>query len=152
MDAKLINPFVDAFTTVLPQIGFQSINRSTVAVKEKSVSSLGVTVLVGVTKQVRGNIAYNMDGDTARFIASTMMCGMPITELDDMAQSAISELANMITANAATNLAAMEIDVDISTPSLTVGDGFAIKISNAQYLSIQMSLEDKPLEINIALE
>ena len=75
MDVKLINPFVDAVTTVMPQMGFQDIAKGKVSVREKSAMSLGVTVLVGVTQAVRGNVAYNMTDDTAKFIASTMMCG-----------------------------------------------------------------------------
>jgi chemotaxis protein CheX len=39
---------------------------------------------------------------TAKKIASIMMTGRPVETLDDMAQSAISELANMISANAMT--------------------------------------------------
>lgn len=151
MDVKLINPFVDAFSNVLPQIGIPSVARKQVLVRDRSAQSLGVTVLVGLTKGMRGNVAYNMADDTARYIASAMMCGMPVEHLDDMAQSAISELANMVTASAATNLAAMGLEVDISTPSLTVGNGFSVKISNEKYLSIEMSLADRPLEINIAI-
>lgn len=150
MDVKLMNPFIDAFTTVMSQIGFQGIKRGKIALKDKLAKSLGITVLVGITKDIRGNIAYNMNDETARFIASTMMCGMPVNELDDMAQSAISEMANMITANAATNLQAMGLVVDISTPSLSVGDGFTVKISNKEYLSVEMLIGDHIVEINMA--
>ncbi|WP_177504817.1 chemotaxis protein CheX [Anaerosinus sp.] len=152
MDVKLINPFVDAVTTVMPQMGFQDIAKGKVSVREKSAMSLGVTVLVGVTQAVRGNVAYNMTDDTAKFIASTMMCGMPVENFDDMAQSAISEMANMLTATAATNLTTMGYAVDISTPTLTLGDGFNVKISNSQYLVIELLISSKPFEINIALE
>ena len=151
MDAKLINPFVDAVSVILPQMGLQDISRSKVSVKEKNVKSLGITVLVGITKQVRGNVAYNMPEDTAKFIASTMMCGMPVESFDDMAQSALGELANMITATAATKLAELGFEVDISTPSISIGDGFSVKISAEQFLCIEMAVADKPLELNISL-
>lgn len=152
MDVKLINPFIDAFMTIMPQVGFQNIARGKVSLKEKAADSLGVTVLVGLTKEIRGNVAYNLSDETARFIASTMMCGMPVAVFDEMAQSAISELSNMLTANAATNLTALGIEVDISTPSLTIGDGFTIKISDTQYLVIEMTADGHTVEINIALK
>ncbi|WP_110953659.1 chemotaxis protein CheX [Anaerosinus massiliensis] len=152
MDAKLVNPFIDAMTTVMPQMGFQNIVRGKVAVKDKAADSLGVTVLVGITKEIRGNVAYNMSDETARFIASTMMCGMPVASFDEMAQSAISELSNMLTANAATNLTTLGIEADISTPSLTIGDGFTVKISDGQYLVIEMVVDGHAVEINIALK
>ena len=152
MDSKLINPFIDAFTEVMPQLGFTDIKRKKVAVKEKTVKSMGVTVLVGITKQARGNVAYNMSENTAKYIASAMMCGMPVEAFDEMAQSAIAEMSNMITANAATQLSGMDIAVDISTPSVSMGDGFFIKISTEQYLSIEMDLAGNIIELNIVLQ
>ena len=134
MDAKLVNPFMDAFMNIMPQIGFQNLKRNKISVRDKATLSLGVTVLVGFTKEIRGSVAYNMTDDTAKFIASTMMMGMPVADFDEMAQSAISELSNMLTANAATNLTAMGLEVDISTPSLSIGDNFMVKISSEQYL------------------
>ena len=45
-----------------------------------------------------------MDKPVALQIASAMMMGMTITELDEMSKSAIAESANMILGNAATLL------------------------------------------------
>ncbi len=151
MDAKLVNPFIDAFTTVMPQMGFQEPKRTKMSVKDKVAESLGVSVIVGFTKQIRGNVIYNMSEDTAKYIASTMMMGMPVESFDEMAQSAISEMSNMLTANAATNLTAMGLEVDISTPSLSVGEKFQIKISGEQYLTVEMDLGGHPVELDIAV-
>ena len=151
MDAKLVNPFIDAFTTVMPQMGFQEPKRTKMSVKDKVAESLGVSVIVGFTKQIRGNVIYNMSEDTAKYIASTMMMGMPVESFDEMAQSAISEMSNMLTANAATNLTAMGLEVDISTPSLSVGEKFQIKISGEQYLTVEMDLGGHPVDLDIAV-
>ena len=152
MEAKLVNPFIDAFMTVLPQIGFQEPARAAMTVKDKMTQSLGVTIIVGFTKQIRGNVVYNMSEDTAKYIASTMMMGMPVENFDEMAQSAVSEMSNMLTANAATNLAAMGLEVDISTPSLSVGADFQVKISNEKYLTVTMDVSGHPVEIDIAVQ
>ena len=152
MDAKLVNPFIDAFTTVMPQMGFQEPKRTKMSVKDKVAESLGVSVIVGFTKQIRGNVIYNMSEDTAKYIASTMMMGMPVTAMDEMAQSAVSEMANMLTANAATNLTALGYEADISTPSLSVGDSFVVKISNEPYLAIEMDLGGHIVELNISVQ
>lgn len=152
MDAKLVNPFVDAFTAVMPQIGFAEPKRTKMGVKVKNAVSLGVSVIVGFTKQIRGNVVYNMSEDTAKFIASTMMMGMPIDNFDDMAQSAISEMSNMLTATAATNLAGIGLEVDISTPSLSIGQNFQVKISDTNYLTVEMDLAGHLVELDIAVE
>lgn len=152
MDAKLVNPFIDALSSVLPMMGFDVPKRAGMGVQEQTCTSLGVSIIVGFTKGLRGNVVYNMTDETARFIASKMMMGMPVDELNDMAQSAISEMSNMLTANAATNLAAMGLEVDISTPSLTVGKDFKIKISSSQYLVVKMDIGGQILELNIAVQ
>ncbi|WP_276838366.1 chemotaxis protein CheX [Anaerovibrio lipolyticus] len=152
MDVKLVNPFIDAFTTVLPQMGFPTPQRTGMTVNNQSAVSQGVAVIVGFTKEIRGNVVYNMSEDTAKFIASTMMMGMPVESFDEMAQSAISEMSNMLTANAATNLTALGLEVDISTPSLTVGSDFQIKISNEQYLCVVMDISGHQVEIDIAVQ
>ena len=129
MDVKLVNPFIDAFTTVLPQMGFPTPQRTGMTVNNQNAVSQGVAVIVGFTKEIRGNVVYNMSEDTAKFIASTMMMG-----------------------NAATNLTALGLEVDISTPSLTVGSDFQIKISNEQYLCVVMDISGHQVEIDIAVQ
>ncbi len=47
--------------------------------------------------------------------------GMPVTELDDMAMSAISELGNMIMGNAATIFSTKGIVIDITPPTVCRG-------------------------------
>lgn len=151
MDAKLVNPFIDAIVAVMPMLGFPMPKRAKMGVKSMTATSLGVTVLVGFTKQIHGNVAYNMTEDTAKYIASTMMMGMPVETFDDMAQSAISEMSNMLTANAATSLAGMGYDVDISTPSLTTGANFQIRISGDSFLFVEMDIDGHIIELNIAV-
>ena len=150
MDAKLVNPFIDAFTSVLPMMGFPTPSRKGMGLKSIVVDSLGVTIMVGFTRQL-SNVVYNMSEETAKHIASTMMMGMPVAALDEMAQSAICEMSNMLTATAATNLTALGYDVDISTPSLTVGSDFKVKISTEKYLTVTMDLAGHDVEINIAV-
>ena len=152
VDAKLVNPFIDAFMAVMPQIGFPTPTRKKVFLQDKHIVSKGVVVMVGFTKQMRGNVVYNMTEDVAKFIASTMMMGMPVAEFDAMAQSAICELSNMLSANSATNLTQMELEVDISTPNFTIGTGLSVKISETQYLTIEMDLGGHSVDIAIAVD
>ena len=152
MDAKLVNPFIDAVTSVMPMMGFPTPARSRMGVNNQICKSLGVSIIVGFTKGIKGNVVYNMTLETAKHIASTMMMGMPVAEFDEMAQSALSEMSNMLTANAATNLAAMGYEVDISTPSLSVGTDFQITISNENYLVVGMDLGGHELELSIAVQ
>ena len=76
-----------------------------------------VTVVIRVKGLVEGNVLYGFDIETAKAIAGTMM-GEDIDELDEIALSALGELANMISGNAATELAAAGFFCQISPPLL----------------------------------
>jgi len=152
MDARFINPIIDAFRTILPQLGFSDIQRGNIRMGTNSVESLGVTVIIGMTKDIRGNVAYNLSETTAMAIASTMMGGMPVIQFDDLPQSAISELVNMVTANAAIQFEQMGIQVDISPPSLVVGTDFRARLLQEKFLVIEMLADGQLLQLNLALE
>ena len=147
----MINPFIDAIMTIMPQLGFENIVKGRLSVGDQFVESKGITILVGLTDQLRGNIAYNMTEQTAMQIASKMMMGMPVASLDELAQSAISELTNMVTGNAATSFEREGLRVDISPPSMVVGEKFRVKVSSTKFIIVEMIVDSLIIEINIGL-
>lgn len=152
MDVKYINPFIQAFTNVIPQLGFNTVKKNKLSVKNQELLSSGVIIIVGLVGDIKGNVAYCVSMDNAKKIASSMMMGMPISEFDEMAQSALSELANMLTANAATVFAELEVSIDISTPTLLHGENISIKMNSNKVLCVEFLVDDIPIEINIAFE
>ncbi|MCH7552757.1 MAG: chemotaxis protein CheX, partial [Chloroflexi bacterium] len=76
-----------------------------------------IIAVVGVTGKLSGDVLYGFTQETAMAIASKMM-GEPLEALDEMALSAICELANMITGNAATLLAEAGMACEINAPVL----------------------------------
>lgn len=152
MDARLINPVIDSFREILPQLGFVDIQRGKLSMGSNSVESLGVTVIIGMTKDLRGSVAYNMSEDTAKAIASTMMGGMPVDQFDELPQSAISELVNMVTANSAIRFEQLGLEVDISPPSLVVGNDFRARLLSEKFLVIEMLADNKLIQLNLGLE
>lgn len=152
MDVKHVNPFIESFTTVMPQLGFRNIDRGNLSVKGQEINYSGVIIILGIVGDIKGNVVYYIDLEDAKKIASTMMMGMPVDELDEMSQSALSELTNMLTANAATSFSDMGIKIDISTPTLLHGENVSVKMSSSQALCIELFAEEIPIEINIAFE
>ena len=99
-----------------------------------------------------GSVVYNMKEDTAKFIASTMMMGMPVSALDELAASAIKELSNMLTANATTNLTQLGYLADISTPDMVIAEGEIMTIGTSQCLGVEMDVGGHPVNILIAIK
>ncbi|WP_411681704.1 chemotaxis protein CheX [Clostridium thailandense] len=152
MDVKYINPVIGAVLNVLPQLGLSNIQKKGISVKGRSIRSRGVVIILGIIGDIKGNILYNIDIESAKKIASIMMMGMPVNELDDLAQSALSEMTNMVTANASINFSDININTNISTPTLMYGQDFEAKVSSEQVLCVEIVANEIPIEINIALE
>ena len=152
MDIKYINPVIDAVLNVLPQLGLSNIQKKGISIKSRAIKSKGVVIIIGIIGDIKGNILYNIDVESAKKIASAMMMGMPVSELDEMSQSALSELTNMVTANASINFSNINIKTNISTPTLMYGEDFEAKVSSDQVLCIEIAANEIPIEIDIALE
>ncbi|OHW63229.1 CheY-P phosphatase CheX [Andreesenia angusta] len=150
MDVKYINPFIKAFDNVMPQLGFE-VKKGGVALKDTIVGS-GITITLGLIGDIKGNIIYIIGEEDGKKIASKMMMGMQVDELNEMAQSAISELTNMLTANASTNYSEDGIIVDISTPVLMTGESINIKVNSKSILDLDMIVDEMTIKLNVALE
>ncbi|WP_294156538.1 chemotaxis protein CheX [uncultured Clostridium sp.] len=150
MDVKHINPVIESVNNIMPQLGFVGVSKKGVSVKGKNIESPGVVIIIGLIGDVKGNIIYGMSIDDAKKIASQMMMGMPVDDLNEMAQSAISELVNMLTANVATNYSRDNINVDISTPTLIKGE-FTANASTDKVICIEMDVSGINIQVNISL-
>jgi chemotaxis protein CheX len=144
-------PFINSFISILPQLGFENIHKGVTEEAGKIIDNQGVIVILGIVGDLRGNVLYGMSESCAKKIASTMMMGMEVTDFDAMAQSAVSELTNMITATASTELTGLGIKTDISTPTLMYGD-FNASASYDNVLRVEMLIGDDPFNIYISLE
>ena len=119
MDASYVNSFVQGAQRVFATVCQETPVLGKIFVKRIPYSSSEVTVSVNIIGAFRGEVVYNMNEDTGCFIVSRMMMGMTVESLkDDIAKSAVSELANIISGNVATIFAAKNIVVDITPPQL----------------------------------
>jgi chemotaxis protein CheX len=150
MNKKLTVPFSNSFLSVMPQLGMTDVKLIGEEECDRKINAPGVVVIIGLTGDVHGNVIFALSEDGAKMIASTMMA-MPVEEFDDMAQSAVSELSNMLAATACTDLSAMGITADISTPTLMYGV-FNANASFDHVSRIEMSAGGMPFYIYVALE
>jgi chemotaxis protein CheX len=143
-------PFVESFFEVLPDFGFKELRRGKLALKDKLVAAANVNVLVGLSQDLRGNVAYSMTEGTARGVASFMI-GAALGEFDDMAKSAVAELANMLTSKAAVSFERNGLLVNISPPTLITGENLTL-LSHVRILSVEIITDAGLIEANISLE
>ncbi len=153
MNIEYINPFIEASQTVLKQITQLDARLGKVYLKNSPYKSEDILIMVGLTGKMRGQAVFSIDRAFALKIASIMMMGMPVTEFDEMSKSALSELANMIMGNAATILYNRGINIDITPPSLLVGENMQITTSKMKTVCIPLEFNDtEKIDLDISTE
>jgi chemotaxis protein CheX len=152
MDVTVIDPVLEAFATILPQIGFQKVEKKGLALEDSTLHYQGVLANIGVLGRLQGAILIGMDIDSAKQFASKMMMGMEVAELDSMAQSAISEMANMVCANACTNFIKAGInDLDISPPTLLIGSDGQVRLAVPNIIVVDFAVDDIKIKVYVGL-
>lgn len=151
VNADHINPFLIASTKILKDMCFVDAKVGKPFVKSPAFFEDTMLIMIGFTGEMKGQVMIAFENRIACDIASKMIM-MPITELDDLARSAIGELGNMIMGNTATIFSTKGIAIDITPP--TVGNGTMSFTTNyASNICIPLTYEDnKEIEINIAIK
>lgn len=151
INVEYINPFLMAATSIIKDICQIELKVGKPYVKETAFASDSVIIMIGVTGEMRGSVIIALAYNKALEIASNMMMGMPVTELDEMSTSAISELGNMIMGNAATILSTKGIGIDITPPTLCRGN-LTITQSYTKNICIPLSGDDITIELDVAVK
>lgn len=127
IDVRHINPFlqssisiVESVTSVKMTVGKPE--KTDFAFKEQTYA-----IQVGVVGEMKGQVILALSEDNAKDVASRMMFGMPVTELDEMSCSALNELSNMIMGNTATVFSTLGILIDITPPLAVHGSDLKLK-------------------------
>jgi len=150
MRVEYINPFVEAAFDMLKEVVSTDLKRGELYLKSSPQPVLGVTAIVGLAGKVEGRVLFDMSSETALAIASKMN-GEPMTEMDELAKATITELANMITAQAVTKLYDLGFDFDLTPPTIITGDNMEISNLSVEALIVPIELGFGKIEINVAL-
>ncbi len=148
---ELAGPFVEAAGRVLQQECGEAACRGELHRVRSPQTSRDVSALIAITGGVAGLVIYSMSYETARELASRMI-GEPVAELDAMAQSAIAELANVITGQAGIGLERNGYPSDMSPPVLLLGKGSSIATLNLTRLVVPIVLSFGEVTIDIAVK
>ena len=137
LDVKNINPFLQSAISVI-----EMTTQTKLSIGKPSVATLDFPdetfiLQVGVTGVMKGQVLLVMSEENAKNMASKMMMGMPVAELDEMACSALGELSNMIMGNTATLFSRQGILMDITPPISLHGKNLKLQI-DIQALKVPM--------------
>ena len=151
MNVNYINSFLSAATSVLRDVCQIEVKVGKPFLKDPIYAKDTLVIIIGITGAIKGAVLISVDESVCCDIASKMMMGMPVNELNDMARSAISELANMILGNAATVFSTDGITIDITPPSICFGS-MSISTSEVKNICVPLTYEDKAIDFNISVK
>ena len=151
INVEYINPFLMAATNIIKDICQIDMQVGKPYVKQTAFADDSVIIMIGITGEMRGSVIIALTYNKALEIASKMMMGMPVTELDEMATSTISELGNLIMGNAATILSTKGVGIDITPPTLCRGN-LTITQSYTKNICIPLSGDDITIELDVAVK
>jgi chemotaxis protein CheX len=150
MRVEYINPFVESAYSILKEVLNTKITRGELYLKATSQPVLGVTAIVGLTGDVEGRVLIDMSAETAIKIASAMN-NENFKELTELAKATITELANMIVAQAVTKLSELGFKFDLTPPTIFTGKNMEITDFDVEALIVPIEMTEGKLEINVAL-
>lgn len=146
MKAEHVNPFIISVCKIMKDMCMLDLKIGKPAMVKGAYSGDTSIIKLGIIGNLTGQVVLNISHQTALQIVSKMIM-MPVDTIDEMGQSAISELGNMIAGNAATVFANSNILIDITPPSYFLGSEFKPDVPG--FFSIPFTCEAGELSVDV---
>ena len=148
MDVKFLSPFVGAAKEVVQAEAGTEIQRDKLSLHQSSLTTSEISVLISLIGEVEGVVLYSLSIPTALGIVSRVI-GQEFEEFDELAQSGIAELGNVITGRATMMLSQAGIESDISPPTVIIGKD--VQVSTVDFTRIAVPLKTDLGDITVHL-
>lgn len=106
-----------------------------------------IAIKLEMTGDIVGHVLIRFNEENAKKVASAMMMGMPIDNLDEMSLSALSELGNMIMGGATVHLEEIGMHTDITPPTVLTGN---VNVQNT--VSIPIENDNLRIVLDVSLK
>ena len=150
LNVKFLNPFIDAAAEVLKVETELEAIRGNLSLEKTALTATDVTVLLTLVGKVQGVVMYGFSTKLSLELVSRMM-GQECTEFDNLAQSGIAELGNVITGRATIKLEEAGFKSMISPPTMITGKGVKISTLDFSRIVVPLSTGNGDIVIHLAL-
>jgi chemotaxis protein CheX len=149
-NVKFLNPFIEAAMEVLQIEVNLAIKRGNLTLHKSALTASDITVLLSLVGQVQGVVMYGLSTQTGLALVSRMM-DQEFTEFDNLAQSGVAELGNVITGRATVKLSQAGYSANISPPTMIQGKGIQISTLDFSRIVVPLTSEVGEIIIHLAL-
>lgn len=115
-----MNPFIISICKIMKDMCMIDLKIGKPGMSSGNYEAASSLIRLGLVGQLEGEVLLNIEHPMALGIVSKMVMA-PVTEIDALGQSAISELGNMVAGNAATVFANSDVLIDITPPTYFTG-------------------------------
>lgn len=152
MDAKLINPFINATLNVLETMAFMTVRPGKPYLKKDNVAMGDVTGVIGLTGAANGTISITFQEDCILSIVSNML-GEQMLHLNGDIADAVGELTNMVSGQARKELEIQGRVFKAAIPSVIMGRSHSIAhYTNGPRIAIPFSTDNGDFTIEVCFE
>jgi len=153
INAKYVNPFIEAAMKVVKQIAGIEVRRGHLSYKSQVEPSFGVSIIIGIYGFLVGQVVYSMNANLAERLVEKLLSGKSPQERKILFVDTLGEVANMITGNATGLLNQRKDNVlKITTPAIATGEKLSISLIPKPALVLGLYTQFGPIEISIAVE
>ncbi len=149
MDVRYLTPFINAAVEVLTAELGGPVERGSISLHRSGYTTQDVSVILTIVGRLQGVVVYGMSQATALAMVSQMI-GQRFDEMDELAQSGVAEVGNVITGRASMLLASAGYVTNISVPTLVIGKAL-ISVVDFQRLVVPLSFKCGQIEVHLAL-
>ncbi len=149
---ELVQPYLNAAKDVIMRETGSDVTVGRVMMKKPPASTDEISIIIGVTGEIQGVVMLSMSRETALSIVSHIT-GDSYTEFDDLAQSAVAEMANVISGRGGIGLAAFGRETTISPSAVIVGErGGGISTLDIPIYALPLETSCGTVELQVALK
>ncbi len=152
MKADIINPFLEATTSVLRTVASIESIPGKPYIKNGATAVGDVSGIVGIAGDTEGSICLTFTRECILQVISRML-GEEQTEINDVVKDAVGELTNIISGDSRRRLEGLGYHFQGAIPSVISGQGHEIRhITNGPILSIPFSTSGGPFTVEVCFK
>ena len=125
MDAKIINPFLEAAVNVLKTMAMTEAKPGRPFIKKDQTAIGDVSGIIGITGDAQGSMSLSFEAPCICSIVTSLF-GMPVNEINEEVKDAVGEMTNMICGDARRRLEGIGISLQAGTPTVVAGKNHSI--------------------------
>ena len=150
MRVQIVNRYVQSALNVISKETQLPVQRGGLLLEGNPYTTEDVTAVIGISGSLTGSLYLSMAEPTALKMIGAII-GQVTTELDDLGQSGIAEMANVIAGAAGVGLSEEGIETLINPPLVLVGRGARLSTVEIQRLVVPIATAYGEIKLHVAL-